>query len=439
MKTSPIQLIIMIFFGMMAMGALGVLSGVITLPKSAEENISGQVVAWGTLDPKAFQFVENQIKLANKNISFQYVQKSLINFETQLNEAIASGRGPDIIILSQEQILQNQAKIAVQNLSADSRIAFRETYMNGAHMFLSEDGLIAYPIAVDPLVMYYNDRLMTSAGFSRPPQFWDEIGSYVEKLTVRNDNRDIRGATMAMGTFNNVVYGLDIISALILQTGTPIVDRQITYTTTNTPITSYRAVVDTPQTPQVIEFFNAFADPNKNLYSWNTSLPRDIDAFSSEFLVFWFGYPTDEATIRAKNPNLVYKIAPIPQIRNSRVRLTYGKIYGAAVLRSSPNIQAAFIAQRTLAQGTPLQFLVEDANLQYPFRSIPASATNTENKAFFAQQAVQVIGYFTPSVSFTYNLFRDTLGQVAAGSLRAADGAKRLESELNNFILRNQL
>lgn len=432
-------MVIMGIFGLMALAAVGVLSGVIPLPKSAEENISGTVVAWGTLDPQGFQFVENTLKVVNKNISFQYIQKPLATFDTVLNEAIASGRGPDIIIISQEQILRNKSKIAIQNITSDSRLAFRDAYINGAELFLSEEGMIGYPLAVNPLVMYYNDRLLTSGGFAKPPQFWDELQTYVDVLTVKNDNRDIRGSALALGTFENITYPLDILSALILQTGTAIVQKETRYDNQNRPFSIYISDLGTTQTNQVLEFFNAFSNPNKKLYSWNISLPQDIDAFTSEFSTFWFGYPTDESRIQAKNPNLNYKITSLPQIRNSRTRLTYGKIYGVSVLKSAPNIQAANIVQRLLSEGDIQQIIVEDTNLQYPFRSIPASALATEKGALFARQAIQVSGYFTPSYDFTYTLFKNVLNQIASGSIDTNAGVQRLESELNNFISRNQL
>ncbi len=49
MKTSPLQLFVMGLFALAALSAVGVLSGVIKLPQSADQNISGNVVIWGTI------------------------------------------------------------------------------------------------------------------------------------------------------------------------------------------------------------------------------------------------------------------------------------------------------------------------------------------------------------------------------------------------------
>ena len=439
MKMSPFQLVIIGLFGLAALGAVGVLSGVIKLPQSANENLSGSVTMWGTIDAKAFQFTENFLQSQNKNISFKYVQKPQANFESVLSEAIASGRGPDLILISQEQILRNKSKLVIQKLDADTTLAYKNAYINGAELFLTEEGLTALPFGVNPLVMYYNDRLLTSAGFSKPPQYWDEMETYVDALTVKNDDKDIRQSAIALGTFENLEYPLDIVSALILQTGNKIVEGKTTYDNTDNARTTYQSYLATNTSNQVVEFFNAFSNPQKKLYSWNKSLPDDLNAFTSELTTFWFGYPTDEARIEAKNQNLNYKVTSIPQIRNSKNRLTYGKIYGIGILKSSPNKSAASFIAQELTRNEAQKVTLEDGGLQYPYRTTPTGTTKNDVSALFARQAIQVVGYYMPSFDFTYALFNSTLSQIASGALDTDRGVQRIEAELNNYISKNQL
>lgn len=70
MKTTPFQLVIIGLFALAAFAAVGVLSGIITLPQSAEESAAGKVVVWGTLDNDAFQFTENFLDLQIKIFLF---------------------------------------------------------------------------------------------------------------------------------------------------------------------------------------------------------------------------------------------------------------------------------------------------------------------------------------------------------------------------------
>ena len=438
MKTTPFQMVIIGLFGLAAFAAVGVLSGIIPLPKSSEENVSGPVVVWGTIDQKAFQFTKNTLKSGYKNISFSYVQKSQINFESLLSEAIASGKGPDIVIISQEQILRNKSKIAIQSIDAETSLGYKNAYINGAELFITDEGLVAIPFAVNPLVMFYNDRLLTSAGFSKPPQYWDDMQEYVDALTVKNDDKDIRRSAVALGTFENMEYPVDILSALILQTGNKIIESRVQYDNQNTPFTTYTSLFASNNTAQVFDFFNAFSNPQKKLYSWNKSLPDDLEAFTSELTTFWFGYPTDETRIVAKNPNLNYKITSIPQIKNSKNRFTYGKIYGVAVLKSSPNRAAANIIQTALTRGDAQKITIEDSKLQYPYRTTPESAITNDKTALYARQAIQTVGYYMPSFDFVYSLFNSTLNQIASGGLDVNRGTLKIEAELNNYISKNQ-
>lgn len=62
------------------------------------------------------------------------------------------------------------------------------------------------------------------------------MGSYVDVLTLKNDEKDIRRSTIALGTFENMEYPVDILSALILQTGNSIVGTRTYYNNQNTAI-----------------------------------------------------------------------------------------------------------------------------------------------------------------------------------------------------------
>lgn len=93
-----------------------------------------------------------------------------------LSEAIASGKGPDLVIISQEQILRNKSKILVQKIEPETILSYKNTFINGAELFITQEGLVALPFAVNPLIMFYNDRLLTSAGFAKLSQYWDENG-----------------------------------------------------------------------------------------------------------------------------------------------------------------------------------------------------------------------------------------------------------------------
>ena len=53
----------------------------------------------------------------------------------------------------------------------------------------------------------------------------------------------------------------------------------------------------------VLKFYTDFADPLKDVYSWNKSFSNSRDAFSAENLVFYLGYASELQSLINKNPN----------------------------------------------------------------------------------------------------------------------------------------
>jgi ABC-type glycerol-3-phosphate transport system substrate-binding protein len=68
---------------------------------------------------------------------------------------------------------------------------------------------------IDGLGLYYNQRLLTSAG-QAVPQSWDELRRTAKQLTVVQ-NGVIERAGVALGTTGNVEHWSDILATMMLQ------------------------------------------------------------------------------------------------------------------------------------------------------------------------------------------------------------------------------
>ena len=91
-----------------------------------------------------------------------------------------------------------------------------------------------------------------------------------------------------------------------------------------------------------LRMYTEFANPAKYFYSWNRAMEKDIDAFSQYKLSIYFGLMSDFLRIKNKNPNLNFDITTIPQIRDDNSRkLTGGKVYGVAVLKSTKDMYSS--------------------------------------------------------------------------------------------------
>jgi hypothetical protein len=84
----------------------------------------------------------------------QYVEKTEEEFDLAFIEALASGVGPDVFMLPSGKILKYRNKIYVIPYNVFSQRQFRDTFIEGAEIYMAPEGVLAFPVSVDPLVMY---------------------------------------------------------------------------------------------------------------------------------------------------------------------------------------------------------------------------------------------------------------------------------------------
>ena len=211
-------------------------------------------------------------------------------------------------------------------------------------MFLTGKGISAFPMSIDPLVMYYNRSMLDANGIVYPPVTWDDVIKMTPTLTKKDDSNKIIKSAMAFGHFSNVVHAKDILVTLFMQAGNPIIAETngVFGSVLDSSIGNYNL-------PSVLKFYTDFADPNNALYSWNRSFANSNDVFSKEDLAFYFGYGSEIQTLVNKNPNQNFFIAPLPQIKNSNFKMTGAHVIGLAISSSSKNINTAFTAASLMA------------------------------------------------------------------------------------------
>ena len=104
----------MALFGIFIFIAILSFAGFIPSPmdKTGKE-LSGKLVLWGTEDKDVMsEFLSKvSIGLGNK-ISIAYKQKAKDTFAIDIIEALASGEGPDMIIMPQDLIVRLESKLA---------------------------------------------------------------------------------------------------------------------------------------------------------------------------------------------------------------------------------------------------------------------------------------------------------------------------------------
>jgi ABC-type glycerol-3-phosphate transport system substrate-binding protein len=352
-----------------AVCVLGMLAGVAAFALykgSSSTTTLAPITVWGTFPAGIFNdYVAKINNTLGQSISVKYVQESSASFSQDFVAALARGNGPDAILIPADIILPQEDKLALIPYTALSQRTFMDSYIQEASIYISANGILALPFSVDPLVMYWNRDTFDAAGFATYPRFWDEFAAISKKLTIKDQNGNIRKSAIALGEFSNINNAREILGTFLMQLGNP-----VTKTGQDGEVVTTLKLSATPNPTSALKFFTQFADPSDPNYSWNRSLPDAKAAFLSGMLATYFGFASELSDIRAKNQNLNFDAAPLPQLRVNGQKATYAKMYGLSLVRTSANLNSASmylpsVRREVIAQGSadPYVAIFEQAAL----------------------------------------------------------------------------
>ena len=215
---------------------------------------------------------------------------------------------------------------------------------------LIDGNIYGLPMAMDILALYYNREMLNNAGIVHPPATWPEFIEDVRVLTFQDREGNFIQAGASLGGAENTRYGVDILSLLMLQNETPMVEGG--NAAFNRPAPSIPG--EAPYFPGVaaLEFYTDFANPLKEIYTWNEDMPDSLDAFTGARCAFFFGYSSDLALIRALGPKLAFDITPVPQISGSLKKVNFANYWLETVSKKTahPHEAWAFLNYISRAQ-----------------------------------------------------------------------------------------
>lgn len=309
------------------------------------------LVYWRTQDSQdAFSAIINGWQALYPHISITYKTIRKEQYEQALLEAWAEDRGPDIFSIPNTWLGKYQTKILPVNLSQEIVLArqimvgtikpepkvieeikkvpnlrelremFVETVSNGVVL---ENKIYGLPLGLDLLVLYYNKDLLNNAGIINPPQTWQEFVNSVSALTLQDRYGNFIQSGAAMGTAENVANLTDILSLLMLQNGTSMVNQR-------NQVIFDKALIDDPNYfpgIEAVRFYTGFANPYQEIYTWNEQMTNSLDAFIQGRVGFILGFSNYLPLIKSQAPKLNFDIAKIPQISGSLKEVNYAQYW----------------------------------------------------------------------------------------------------------------
>jgi ABC-type glycerol-3-phosphate transport system substrate-binding protein len=432
---SPFQLIILAVFGMLAM--IGVVFFALGSAFGTNDAQTGEVLIWGSLEPAPFTSVIQTLAEDDPRFSqVRYSYHPASSFYEDLADAIASGRGPDLIVLADDYMVRHAGKLMPIEYSYISQQTFQDTFISQGDMLLRGEGVYGVPLVVDPLVLYWNKDILASKGYAKPPKYWDELYAFAEKVTERDQTRAITLSGVPLGEYQNVNHAKDIVATLIMQAGGTLVryDQQGRLV----PSLVSRTEEAVQPAPSALRFFTEFANPTKTVYSWNRALPASRDAFAAGNTALYIGYASELENLRSQNPNLAMGVAPLPQINGKNTLLTMGRLYSFAIPRGSLNPAGARTISFLLANAASSRALSERLGLPSAHRDVLAEnlkAVNvTPEQAVFNQSALIAESWLDPDPAATEVVFKDMIEGVTSGADKVADAVADADKALVQLL-----
>ena len=401
-----------VFVVLLILGFLG-FSGKIPLPKSKKDINYGEVTLWGSVPNETMQTLIEEILRDERSVSIKYVEKRPENFTKDFVEALASGKGPNMVILPQDELIANLNKIAPISYETIRERDFKNTFIEEGEMFLRPEGIVALPFIIDPIVMYWNRDIFTNALLTAPPKYWTEFYNLVSKITVRDRTGGILTSLVPFGEYRNVTNVKEILSILLMQAGSSVVNSKNGLLSAGL-ITQGPVNIENPVVT-AMRFYTEFSKPEKDSYSWNRSLPQSSAMFHAGDLALYFGYASENQLIKQMNPHLNFDVAVVPQASMTAKKLTFGRMYGVAIVASGMN-QAGALRATTLLSGIRVITGISDLLKLPPVRRDIISIRPTDPAlSVFYDSALISRAWYDQSSAETNLIFMNMIESVNSG------------------------
>lgn len=388
----------------------------------------------------------DETKAPVKIVYYQKVYEGSEKYEDEVNKALSKGGGvPDIITLNNSWVARYKDKISPLDGGAKTASAFERKFVDVvARDFLEGNKIYGMPLSVDTLALYYNVDLLRAAGIYDPPRTWDEFNEDVKKLTVRDDKGGIVRAGAALGTDKNVNRASDILSLLMMQSGSSIVDENRTQAVfgkleKESDGKSYKK--DSGGNwyslgGVALQYYTDFANPAKSVYTWNPLMDYSIDAFYQGRAAMMINYDYNVSVVRAKAPKLNFAIAPMPQISGAMTPVNYANYWAMAVSSGSAHKQEAWDFLMYLSNPEISKMYLNKAVRPTAQRDLVSWQENGEdlNLAVFARQALTAKSWFQKDNFAVEEIFNSAINSIVLGRATPQSASELTATQLTQVM-----
>lgn len=409
-----------------------IVAGVIVFAaqKSKNQQVSAPVKIWGTLPAEAIaQFQEEMNSLEKNSVNIIYQEFDEGVFEQELIEALASDTAPDAVFLTDDTLLKHENKLFLIGYDYYTQKQFKDNFIEASEVLLREDGLLGFPIAINPLVLYWNRTILNNEGITASPKYWDDFLSLVPRIVKKDSKGNISRSAVAFGEYDNIKSAKDILLSLIQQAGNNVIFRDPVKKKYYSALSDQFGFTLRPA-DTALNFYAQFSNPTKDVYSWNKAMPNSEEAFIAGDLAFYFGFADERRQLLQKNPNLNFDVSVLPQSRSSIANSTIGKMQFAAILSRSQNISNAFTTLVKITSPEAIKILSNVLQIAPVRRDIDENFSSLSYMDVFRRSALISKIFLDPDREETDNIFKKMIESVVSGFQNVSAAVDRASAEL---------
>jgi len=403
---------------------------------------------WGVWDDSDYlEPIITDFEALHPNVKITYRKFRYAEYEQQLLEAWAEDRGPDIYSLPAAWLKQYENRITPEPETI--RLAFREinktlgkteinTVVRSVPVLKAADiknqfadvvyddvvrdnKIYGIPYSLDTLIMYYNRDLLDRGGVATPPSTWTDVKEATKVLTQINQKNQITQSSVVMGTAENNANATDIVSLLMMQNGTQMAEQngKVTFNLSAAGEKNYFPGLE------ALRFYTDFADPIKEVYTWNSAQPDALEAFISGKVAMYFGYSYDLPVIKGRSPKLNLGLSAIPQIQGASQPINYTNYWVETVSHKTKNAETAWgFLNFASSSGEVAKYLAK-AQKPTALRSLILEQKNDPILGVFANQILSAKRWYKGNDELK---MKEIFSQLIDGFSTVADPYKLLDS-----------
>ena len=380
-------------------------------------------------------------------VSVNIRQLSYSEFDEKFTNALADDVAPDIISQHITWLTKNKnrlstmpssvkmarfydagkfqdTEIIIDNISLPTKTYIEKTMVKSVYDNVVIDGdVYGLPMAIDSLAIYYNQDLLDRAGVAEAPQDWEDFLEAIKATTKFDSAGNIVQSGVALGTSNNIDNFFDIVSLFIMQSGIEMVNNgKITFANGLKGATRDHPIF------KALDFYTSFAQPTKEIYSWNENKNKAFTEFTRGNSAFYVGYAYDFPSIKKVAPQLNIKILPMFQLNNNDPK-NIANYWVESVVEKSNNKNEAWDFVRFLTSAETVKKYTEATFRPSPYRAQIAEQQKNEDMASFANQALFAENWYTGNnIDIAKNAFKDLISGI---NEEVGDEKTRLKRDIN--------